>query len=401
MRAWRIATIVSAGLTLLRVGQAHANTTCNQDIDCAGWINTTTHANSAAVYGKDDVGFAVYGDSAKNTGVFGGSQDGIGVWGSSAGAFPKAAVYGEMNGGGPAVYGEALGYGDGVRGEAGSGVGVYGASYSNSGVFAISTTGTGAAGFTNSGTGVIGNSVSGTGVSASSSSGTAVNASSGTGAAVRAQSNYSAAVGSTTGTVGVGMSGVYGENTSATNDGQGIAGRVYRYSSMAVYGHNTAGGWAGYFLGDVYASGTIYGNVIPLSDARLKKDIKDLPYGLAQLLELHPVTYKWTKEGGDDRTQLGLIAQEVQKVVPEVVVAGQPSGMLSLNYTALLPVAIKAIQEQQKTIQRQEARIAALERGHVSAAPTSLGGGVWAGLALALLPLGMMVVTRGRKKQAS
>jgi hypothetical protein len=65
---------------------------------------------------------------------------------------------------------------------------------------------------------------------------------------------------------------------------------------------------------------------------------------------------------GDDRTQLGLIAQEVQKIVPEVVRADGPSQMLSVNYTALVPVMIKAVQEQQKIIEWQEARIDTLER---------------------------------------
>ena len=386
MRAWRIAMVVAATSTLLRVGQAHADTTCNADtqtIDCAGWIYNTTYTNSVAVRGVDDAGFGVYGDSKHNTGVFGGSQDGIGVWGRSSG--------GEQ-----AVYGEALGYGGGVRGEASSGVGVYGLSYSNSGVFAISTTGTGAAGFTNSGTGVIGNSVSGTGVNAVSNSGTALNATAYSGVGVNASSNTSAIVGVTNGSVGYGPSGVYGANTSTTVDGQGIAGRVYRATSSAVFGENTAAGWAGYFVGNVYVSGT----VTQSSDARLKKDIKDSPYGLAQVLELRPIRYKWKKEGSDDKVQLGLIAQEVQKVVPEVVVDGQPSGMLAINYTALLPVAIKAIKEQQQMIQRQEARLAALEHGRVAGTVALPSGGVAAGLAFGLVPLGMFAVSRRRAAAA-
>lgn len=193
------------------------------------------------------------------------------------------------------------------------------------------------------------------------------------------------------GVAGVGpVHGVWGHGNIGTN-----ANGVYATADPAGTGNgilanvgssNTA--WAGNFSADVLARG--YYNT---SDARLKTDIKDAPVGLSQLLKLRPVTYKWKTGGNGSPTQIGLIAQEVQKIFPDVVRADAKTGMLSINYTELLPVAIKSIQEQQKVIQLQEARIAKLERH----SPSFMSSGMLDGVAMGSLPLGLIVVYRRRK----
>jgi gas vesicle protein len=66
-------------------------------------------------------------------------------------------------------------------------------------------------------------------------------------------------------------------------------------------------------------------------------------------MKLHPVSYKWKK--GNQNVNLGLIAQEVQKVIPEVVDVGDDKDKtLGMKYTELIPVLIKGMQEQQKLI---------------------------------------------------
>ncbi len=97
------------------------------------------------------------------------------------------------------------------------------------------------------------------------------------------------------------------------------------------------------------------------SDARLKTGISNLRYGLDEVMRLRPVTWKW-KNDSVDRTRLGLIAQEVQLVVPELVMQGTDKDrLLSMNYLGLLPVVIKAIQEQEATIASLRNEIAALQ----------------------------------------
>jgi hypothetical protein len=104
--------------------------------------------------------------------------------------------------------------------------------------------------------------------------------------------------------------------------------------------------------GDIYATGQYLG-----SDMRLKRNVTDLGYGLGEILQLRPVSYQW-KDRSDGKVNLGLIAQEVEPVIPELVEkAKNEAGMMSLNYIGLVPVLIKAIQEQQATVQVLQATI--------------------------------------------
>ena len=111
------------------------------------------------------------------------------------------------------------------------------------------------------------------------------------------------------------------------------------------------------------------------SDRRLKKDIVDSNYGLNEILQLKPVEYKW--KDGHDNTMIGLIAQDVEDIVPPVVqhhimskeellqhgidrriVDESNKDSYSMSYSQLIPVLIKGIQEQQdliKTLQDQQA----------------------------------------------
>ncbi|MEM6526616.1 MAG: tail fiber domain-containing protein, partial [Bacteroidota bacterium] len=91
-----------------------------------------------------------------------------------------------------------------------------------------------------------------------------------------------------------------------------------------------------------------------LSDQRSKSNIKRLDYGLEKVMKLKPVSYRM-KDQEDNKTHLGLIAQELREVIPEVVHEDTSEDkMLSVTYSELIPVTIKAIQEQQETIQSLE-----------------------------------------------
>ncbi len=154
---------------------------------------------------------------------------------------------------------------------------------------------------------------------------------------------------------------------------------------------------ATYNLGDGVSSyySHIYANFFnTVSDGRLKKDIANSPYGLAEVLKLRPVTYR-LKSGPDD-VQVGLIAQEVQKVVPEAVSKGEgEQGTFSINYMALVPVLVRGAQEQQKVLQDQEARIASLERSRGPVAASLFGvNDLMMGFALGLLPFAWVVARR-------
>lgn len=88
---------------------------------------------------------------------------------------------------------------------------------------------------------------------------------------------------------------------------------------------------------------------IQTSDRRLKTNIKNLDYGLKEVLAMQPVSYNW-KDTLHRENKIGLIAQDVKKLVPQVVVGDETKENLGMNYAELVPVLINAIKEQQKQI---------------------------------------------------
>jgi hypothetical protein len=102
------------------------------------------------------------------------------------------------------------------------------------------------------------------------------------------------------------------------------------------------------------------------SDIRLKKEIKPLEKSLSQLLLLNPVNYLMkTSLASTDYNikENGFIAQELQKIFPDLVIEGEDKDkLLSINYIALIPVLTKAIQEQQSQIEEQQRQIDELKK---------------------------------------
>jgi hypothetical protein len=106
------------------------------------------------------------------------------------------------------------------------------------------------------------------------------------------------------------------------------------------------------------------------SDSRLKTDIVDLEYGLAAVLEMQPRRYRFI---ASEKMEIGFIAQELKSVIPEAVSGVEQefvdtdtpqeraSKTLGVGKEILIPVLVKAIQEQQAIITQQQATIAAME----------------------------------------
>jgi hypothetical protein len=114
---------------------------------------------------------------------------------------------------------------------------------------------------------------------------------------------------------------------------------------------------------DICYSGTIGA----CSDRRFKKNITPLTGSLDKVMSLRPVNYEWRREEFPDRgfgegNKIGLIAQEVEDIVPEVV-KKQGDGYYSVDYGRLTPILIGAVQEQQATIKELKSQLAqALKR---------------------------------------
>jgi hypothetical protein len=96
------------------------------------------------------------------------------------------------------------------------------------------------------------------------------------------------------------------------------------------------------------------------SDRSLKKNIRPLSNSLAKVSRLQGTSFQW-KAGS--RQDVGLVAQDVEKVYPELVSTDRNSGLKSVAYGNLIAVLIEAVKEQQKGIQRLEAEVAQLKEG--------------------------------------
>jgi hypothetical protein len=94
------------------------------------------------------------------------------------------------------------------------------------------------------------------------------------------------------------------------------------------------------------------------SDLRMKKNVEDITGATALDLvgRLKPVTFNWKDPEKGGGLQYGLIAQDVQKILPGLIMT-DPNGMLGLNYSGLIAPMVKSIQEQQKEIEDLQKQI--------------------------------------------
>ena len=103
---------------------------------------------------------------------------------------------------------------------------------------------------------------------------------------------------------------------------------------------------------------SLYGTLSQGSDIKIKKDIKTIDNALWKVQQLRGVYYTHIIEGTKN---IGLIAQEVEGVIPEVVSYDERSKKKSVAYGNLVSLLINAIKEQQEIIDNQEIRINSIE----------------------------------------
>jgi len=106
---------------------------------------------------------------------------------------------------------------------------------------------------------------------------------------------------------------------------------------------------------DMSGNLTLAGDVTAYSDARVKENIVTVEDALDKVLNLRGVYYNRT-DSDDKRRKVGVIAQEILEVIPEVV--GQDNdGMYNVSYGNIVGVLIEAIKEQQKQIDELKAKL--------------------------------------------
>jgi len=158
--------------------------------------------------------------------------------------------------------------------------------------------------------------------------------------------------------VNMGQTANYTLDVNGTGNFVNAIGSTGTFNSMVA---NTISGTSATFGSFTYSA----------SDRKLKTDVKPLTGTLADIQKLQGVSFKWKKDGKDS---LGFIAQDVQKVYPQLV-GGSASTTYAIQYEGLIAPLVEAVKEvnsktdsqkniiekQQKIIDDQEARIKALE----------------------------------------
>ena len=93
------------------------------------------------------------------------------------------------------------------------------------------------------------------------------------------------------------------------------------------------------------------------SDKRLKENIKPIESALDKVSKLQGVTFDWKEEGITNlKEDIGFIAQDVQKVIPELVRENE-GGMLSMRHQGIAPILLEAIKELKAEIEELKKQI--------------------------------------------
>ncbi|WP_435640596.1 tail fiber domain-containing protein [Micavibrio aeruginosavorus] len=347
--AW--ANCVQTSLALNAITAAAAANTINNAANTQTWQwNSLTTGNGMILSSSSVTSGQILNVTASNT-----ANTGEAIYGANSSTTSNAsAIYGYASGASGATNGVA-GVNNSTTGRAvignatatsGATIGVYGVAASTTGKAiygnATATSGSSYAGFfendSDGGTAVLGVAGSTTGTTAGGSFATA-------------SPNSRAVTANAAATTGINY-GVHGRSGSSA--GFGI------YCDAPANANGCGGNRAWYNA----------------SDERLKKDIVPLNdnEGLAAIMQLNPVHYKWRDRAAEDQTEMGFLAQEVEQVLPELVGVGPDTEITSddgaketienarsMSYATMVVPLVKAVQELKAENDDLRARLEKLE----------------------------------------
>ena len=108
------------------------------------------------------------------------------------------------------------------------------------------------------------------------------------------------------------------------------------------------------------ANMTVYGTVTQHSDLRIKDNVVEIPNCIDKVKSIRGIYYNRT-DFNTEPTKIGVVAQEVEVEMPELVHDEETSGIKSVSYTELTAVLVNAIKEQQTIIDDLKTRLETLE----------------------------------------
>ena len=150
------------------------------------------------------------------------------------------------------------------------------------------------------------------------------------------------------GTLGYGISGDTSDTNAGIYIGDAVVAARWRISHGSYQINLLQNNGSGtYNYRGAFANSTgVYSSV---SDKRLKKLIEPIQYGLNDILKFKPVSYFMENQNQDiDKRNLGFIAQDLEDIIPEIVnvpSSNDSNAVYSLQYSSIIPILIKSIQE--------------------------------------------------------
>ena len=120
-------------------------------------------------------------------------------------------------------------------------------------------------------------------------------------------------------------------------------------------------------------------DITSMSDKTLKTNIRKLKYGLKEIKKINPILFDWN-EDYKPKNNIGIIAQDVKEVIPEVIYQDKYTGLYSVKYDKFSMILVNALKElsqkhgkllrkvnkQEKTIQSLVDRIEKLEEQKIN-----------------------------------
>ncbi len=130
-------------------------------------------------------------------------------------------------------------------------------------------------------------------------------------------------------------------------------------TEVGFFGQTGTPGWR-FYVNTSNGNAVLQGTLTQNSDATLKTNITSIYNALPQLMKLSGYRYNWKDTHADPEKQIGLLAQEVQAVFPELVKENS-NGKLGVNYNGMIPVLLEGIKELNKKIEDLQQQIQLLK----------------------------------------
>src|SRR5215475_10966774 len=176
----------------------------------------------------------------------------------------------------------------------------------------------------------------------------------------------------TTGSSNIAVGYAAGINVTTSNNidigsgGSGADSKVIRIGSQGTQTGTFIAGISGVAVAGADVVVNAQGKLgVVASSARYKKDVKDMGTSTQSLMSLRPVTFKY-KSDSEGLTQYGLVAEEVERVYPELVTHDANGKVETVRYTMLISMLLNELQKQAGKNQKQAEQIEKLSQELVS-----------------------------------